>query len=202
MNSKPLLFSFRRCPYAIRARMTLHYSKIIVDTIEVDLKNKPSSLLAISPKGTVPVLQLPDQVIDESRAIMTWALGIEDPKQWLGQNMHENQLINQLINNNDQAFKPLVDKYKYPNKYPDENQDTIRLHLAKELKKLDQQLQQANYLAAKRVTIADIAIMPFVRQAYKVQDNWFMQLGLTALSNWLEHLVSKQYFIAAMQKLT
>ena len=118
----PVLYSFRRCPYAMRARMALLYSSINLELREVLLKDKPSSMLDISAKGTVPVLLLPDSnVLDQSRDIMHWALAIDDPQQWLNEEMLES--INQLIDYNDNQFKTHLDHYKYWERYPAESQE-------------------------------------------------------------------------------
>ena len=112
----PVLYSFRRCPYAMRARLAIQVADIQVELREVVLKNKPAELLAASPKGTVPVLVLPDgQVVDESRDIMLWALEQNDPQNWL----QNSSLANQLIDANDVEFKPNLDGYKYADRYPE-----------------------------------------------------------------------------------
>ena len=124
MPDLPVLYSFRRCPYAIRARLALRISGLPLELREVSLKSKPPEMLALSAKGTVPVLVLPDGlVIDESLDIMRWALSQNDPEAWLSHGPLNDMLA--LIAINDGKFKHALDRYKYPNRYPQEsNGDT------------------------------------------------------------------------------
>ena len=125
--SLPLLYSFRRCPYAIRARMALFNSDIQIDIHEVSLKNKPRAMLELSSKGTVPVLVVDDQVIDESLDIMLWALNINDPDGWYADYSEaEKSHAMQLITQNDEEFKGWLDKYKYADRHPEFSQDYYR----------------------------------------------------------------------------
>ena len=125
--SLPLLYSFRRCPYAIRARMALFNSDIQIDIHEVSLKNKPRAMLELSSKGTVPMLVVDDQVIDESLDIMLWALNINDPDGWYADYSEaEKSHAMQLITQNDEEFKGWLDKYKYADRHPEFSQDYYR----------------------------------------------------------------------------
>ena len=126
-NKKPLLYTFRRCPYAIRARLAIKVSGIKVDKCEVDLRNKPKALLDCSPKGTVPVLQFSDRsVIEESLDIMQWALGINDPEEWMDGSNGPSAKILALISYNDGPFKTALDRYKYAVRFPEHPAATYR----------------------------------------------------------------------------
>lgn len=123
----PILYSFRRCPYAIRARLAIKVSSINIELREVQLSNKPKELLECSPKGTVPVLQLPDgAVIDESYDIMLWALKQHDPQKWLPKNLDDLLEMDRLINFNDGEFKQHLDHYKYADRFPQQSMDNYR----------------------------------------------------------------------------
>ncbi|NQY44211.1 MAG: glutathione S-transferase N-terminal domain-containing protein, partial [Legionellales bacterium] len=151
-----LLYSFRRCPYAIRARMSLIYSKISFEIIEVDLKNKPKELIKISPKGTVPVLQTSQgEIIDESLDIIHWALKISDPNQWAPQNALEEKNCQELISVNDNHFKYFLDRFKYPNRY--EKETNAKDKVEEFLYKLNNLLTSNQFLITDRITITDVA---------------------------------------------
>jgi len=196
----PVLYSFRRCPYAMRARMALLYSSINLELREVLLKDKPSSMLDISAKGTVPVLLLPDaQVLDQSRDIMHWALAIDDPQQWLNDELLES--INQLIDYNDKQFKTHLDNYKYWERYPAESQEFYRAQGEIFLNMLEEHLGCHRYLLADRISMADIALFPFIRQFAFVDKNWFDQAPYPKLQIWLQGFLESPLFLATMKKL-
>ncbi len=114
----PILYSFRRCPYAMRARMAIAASGQTCALREVVLRNKPPEMIAVSPKGTVPVLVLPDErVIEESLEIMHWALGRNDPQGWLAPLNDDRDALDAMIAENDGPFKDALDRYKYPTRY-------------------------------------------------------------------------------------
>ncbi|SFL18419.1 Glutathione S-transferase [Nitrosomonas aestuarii] len=198
---KPLLYTFRRCPYAIRARMAIRISGIAVDMQEVKLRDKPDALLACSPKGTVPVLQLTDgRVIDESLDIMLWALSVNDPQQWLD---HPNGLSDEamgLITQNDEPFKKALDYYKYSVRFPEHSEQYYREQAEFHLADLDMRLRKNNYLMGNRLTLSDMAIFPFIRQFANVDKNWFYASQYTRLIQWLDARVSSDLFTAVMQK--
>ncbi len=203
MNSvMPILYSFRRCPYAIRARMAIRYSGIRVEIREVILSEKPRSMLAVSAKGTVPVLVLSDgTVIDESNDIMLWALAINDPDQWLMQeNKDTLRVINQLINENDCSFKLKLDKYKYHDKHAQQPLEFYRAQGEGFLTKLEQRLAHSHYLMSNRISVADIAIFPFVRQFALVNETWFYQTPYIKLQAWLNALLQSPLFTEIMNK--
>lgn len=198
----PVLYSFRRCPYAMRARMALRYSGIQVDIHEVSLKDKPEAMLQISPKGTVPVLALPNgEVLDESLDIMRWALAQHDPDDWLmtGETA-SGQEAEALIANNDGAFKQTLDRYKYAPRFPEHPAEFYRAQGEVFLQALELRLSKTHYLCRERCSLADIAIFPFVRQLVSVDDAWFKQAPYPALANWLKQLVESRLFISIMEK--
>jgi glutathione S-transferase len=197
-NDRYYLYSFRRCPYAMRARMALFYSGIQVDIEEVDFKNKPARLLEMSPKGTVPVLCLHDgSVIDESLDIINWALNENDPEGWLDTDAAETQ---RLIQKNDGTFKKALDRYKYPNRYPDEDCSNARATGQKFLEDLNHRLTENSWLMGVRKTKADIAIFPFIRQFANTDREWFDALPLKALQNWLQKNLDSDLFQTIMKK--
>ncbi|MES2071731.1 MAG: glutathione S-transferase [Pseudomonadota bacterium] len=202
--SLPILYSFRRCPYAIRARLALKYATIPVEVREVALRSKPAAMLALSPKATVPVLQLPDgAVIDQSIDIMRWALAQHDAAGWLPDADSDTAATaGQLIEVNDGPFKALLDRYKYAGRYPEFTAETYRDHaVALQIAPLDERLQQAPYLLGRRISLADIALFPFVRQFAHVDPDWFNASPYRALNAWLDGLLESPLFHAVMPKL-
>jgi glutathione S-transferase len=193
----PILYSYRRCPYAMRARMALHYSGIEVEIREIALRQKPAAMLAASPKGTVPVLVLPDgTVIDESLDIMRWALAQHDPQAWLNDAARSEVLIAE----NDGSFKQALDRYKYAERFPEHPQQTYRAQGEHFLSQLEIQLQQHAHLLGAEPRLADIAIFPFVRQFAAVDPMWWEASPYPALRGWLAHWVESALFDSIMQK--
>jgi glutathione S-transferase len=194
VSQPPILYSFRRCPYAMRARMALWISAQTCDLREVKLANKPPELIAASAKATVPVLQLDDgKIIDESLAIMRWTLGQSDPEGWLG---GDNQA---LITQNDGSFKHHLDRYKYPSRY---EEDTIDHRAAglEFLQELDAILANQPQLSGSHRGLADIALFPFIRQFANTDRSWFDALDLPHLQSWLEEHLASQLFQKVMKK--
>ena len=195
------LYSFRRCPYAMRARMALRYAGVAVNIVEVSLKAKPAEMLALSSKGTVPVLSVDGQVIDESLAIMHWALAQNDPQDWLlkddpvGQ-----QLITELIEENDQVFKVHLNRYKYAERYPEQPMTVYRTEGEVFLRRLDELLEGRDYLLAEHPSLADVALMPFVRQFAHVDREWFGQSPYHRLQAWLQRFLESELFTDVMRK--
>lgn len=204
----PLLYSFRRCPYAIRARLAVHASGVVVEMREVDLKNKPADMLALSPKGTVPVLRLPDgRVIEESLEVMQWALSVNDPEGWLALDASAHAEANVLIARNDGPFKQWLDRYKYPNRASSRLPDGSSLPAAHHrdaagaiLADLDARLARSAWLLGERMSIADAALAPFVRQFAMVDPAWFATTPWKSLQRWLDTIVGSPRFITVMQK--
>jgi glutathione S-transferase len=197
----PTLYSFRRCPYAMRARMALFYTGCAVEIVEVSLKAKPAELLARSPKGTVPVLVLAEQVIDESLDIMGWALAQHDPDNWLlTHDPSAQSTMAELIAYNDQTFKHHLDRYKYAVRHPEHSQEHYRHLGAVFLQRLEDRLAGSAYLIADHLSLADVALAPFVRQFCYVDPDWFWQSPYPKLQVWLERFLSSPLFIAIMAK--
>ena len=191
------LYSFRRCPYAMRARMALRYSGVPVEIVEVSLKAKPAEMLAISPKGTVPVLNANGQVIDESLEIMRWALAQNDPDDWL---LGGDSRIAGLIEANDQGFKVHLNRYKYAGRYPEQPMEVYRAEGALFLQQLDELLRDRDYLLSDHLSLADVALLPFVRQFAHVDREWFAQTPYVRLQAWLQSFLESELFTAIMKK--
>lgn len=200
MTSKlPVLYSFRRCPYAIRARLALNYSQIQVELREVELKNKPPQMLAISPKGTVPVLQLNNgDIIEESLEIIYWALAQHDPQQWLTKNNQSK--IKDLISKNDGQFKYYLDRYKYADRFPEFSEKFYRQKGEVFLLELEQLLKSHKYLLQDSPSLADMALFPFIRQFANVDNTWFWKADYPKLQEWLQGLLDSELFIKVMEK--
>lgn len=193
--SSDILYSFRRCPYAMRARMAIAVSGIKVELREVVLRDKPQALLELSPKATVPVLQTNEgTIIDESLDIMHWALQQSDPENWLANIDHD------LITNNDGDFKYWLDRYKYADRYPKQSEQFYRQQGEKTLFRLEQCLIKTRYLSSQSITLTDIALFPFIRQFAFVDINWFEQTPYPNLQNWLNTFITCPLFIRVMKK--
>ena len=198
----PVLYSFRRCPYAIRARLALRYAGVRVGLREVVLKDKPTEMVDGSPKATVPVLVLDEggeqqEIIDESFDIMLWALAQNDPDAWLDVDA---ELLRQLIDANDKQFKPWLDRYKYPNHYDDLQAGESRDHCEEFLRSLEQRLQAHTYLCGDRVSLVDMSIYPFVRQFVSVDREWFNNSRYVELRRWLQAFLDSPLFASVMDK--
>lgn len=195
--SDAVLYSFRRCPYAMRARMALRYSGVAVQIIEVSLKAKPAEMLALSPKGTVPVLSVDGRVIDESLAIMRWALAQNDPEGWL---LGDDRATQALIEENDQGFKHQLNRYKYAERYPEYPMEHYRAEGEVFLMRLEGLLAEREYLLAGHLSLADVALAPFVRQFAHVDREWFGRAPYPRLQDWLQRFLESPLFIAVMAK--
>jgi len=199
--SRATLYSFRRCPYAMRARMALRYSAVELDIVEVSLKAKPPEMLALSSKGTVPVLQVEGRVIDESLDIMAWALARHDPQDWrLLENPAGQALTAALIEENDQVFKLHLNRYKYPERHPGQSMEHYRAEGEVFLGRLEQLLETRPFLAADHQSLADVALLPFVRQFAHVDRQWFAQAPYPRLQDWLRRFLESELFVAIMAK--
>jgi glutathione S-transferase len=194
----PILYSYRRCPYAMRARMALWAAKIQVEVREVSLRDKPAQLLQISPKGTVPVLQLPDStVLEQSLDIMWWALTQHDPQGWLNT---DRDAAAHLITINDGDFKKALDRYKYPERYPEQAQSFYRQQGEQFLQLLETALQQHRFVLDESASMADVAIFPFIRQFAAVDAEWFAGSAYPQLRAWLNGWLESALFAQIMQK--
>ena len=193
----PILYSFRRCPYAIRARLALACSGIPVELREVKLSDMPAEMLQLSPKATVPVLVLHDgQVIDESLDVMIWSLSQSDPEHWLD----IDETSAQLIRRNDEEFKPLLDCYKYADRHPRFSLLEHRARAEVFLRELNRLLSPGPYLSGNRCRLTDVAIFPFIRQFAGVDASWFERCEYTAVRNWLNTILGSDLFQRIMKK--
>jgi glutathione S-transferase len=195
VSDLPVLYSFRRCPYAIRARLALLASETCCAIREIKLSAKPTELIAVSPKATVPVLVLPDgRVIDQSLDIMRWALARHDPSDWL------NRVDEALIETNDGPFKHHLDRAKYPDRYGED----AALHweaCIELLGPVERRLTCSPYLCATEPGLTDAAILPFVRQLASVDRDGFHALPMPHLRGWLDRFLVSPLFDAAMRRL-
>lgn len=198
----PILYSFRRCPYAMRARLALAQSQVQCELREVVLKDKPAQLVKLSPKATVPVLHIPDdKVIDESIDIVFWALSQHDPDGWYqGLDSEQHQAALDLIENNDGEFKYFLDRYKYADRYPEQEQAYYREQGEKTLARLEALLAQNGCLLAESWTLADMALLPFIRQFAFVDKAWFDQSPYPHLKAWLQDFLDSALFNSIMPK--
>ena len=195
--SEALLYSFRRCPYAMRARMALRYAGVPVQIVEVSLKAKPADMLALSPKVTVPVLSVDGRVIEESLEIMLWALAQHDPDDWL---LKGDPRVLQLIAENDQAFKHHLNRYKYAERYPELPMEHYRAEGEVFLRALEALLADRAFLLAEHLSLADVALAPFVRQFAHVDREWFASAPYPRLQAWLQRFLESALFVAVMAK--
>lgn len=199
MNKPHILYSFRRCPYAMRARLAIVSAQLEVELREVELRNKPESLLLISPKETVPVLVLNNgQVLDESLDIMSWALQQNDPEHWLETDWLKD--TETLIQWNDGEFKYYLDRYKYADRHPDFSAIEYRRQAEQFLAELEKRLYQNTYLCGNHFSLADAVILPFIRQFTAVDSVWFESKPYPLIQQWLNKFVASNRFIAVMTK--
>ncbi len=191
----PILYSFRRCPYAMRARLALLASGCVCEIREVKLSAKPAELIAASPKATVPVLVLQDgHVIDQSLGVMHWALAQGDPEQW------QDRDDGALIAANDGPFKAHLDRYKYPERHTSDPAEH-RQAGAGMLATLEARLAEHRYLSGGDIGLTDAAILPFVRQFAETDRAWFDALPLPRVQAWLAEFLASPLFAAAMVRL-
>lgn len=198
LDHVPILYSFRRCPYAIRARLALATTQHPVLLREVKLAEKPQALLHVSPKGTVPVLVTrAGCVLEESLDIMGWALSLLDPTHpWRA----GTSLEDPLLERNDDEFKHWLDRYKYADRYPEHSAEYYRSHAEVFLGSLERRLAYAPWLSGEYGGALDAAIMPFVRQFATVDRQWFEQTPYPALQRWLQRWLRSPLFIGVMDK--
>ena len=202
-DTQPTLYSFRRCPYAMRARLGLQSAGIACWLREVVLRDKPAEMLRYSPKGTVPVLVLPGgAVIDESLEIMLWALDQSDPEGWLRPKQGGLADMLALIGENDGHFKHHLDRYKYPDRYDGAVAERHRAGGLAFLRVLNDRLAAQGQLFGPQATLGDMAIIPFVRQFANTDRAWFDALDLPALQTWLADHLNSARFEQIMRKYT
>ncbi len=200
--TRPVLYSFRRCPYAMRARLALQISRQECEIREVVLRDKPPSLLENSPKGTVPVLLLPNGgVVDESLDVMLWALGENDSDSWLSPPTASLKEMLTLIERTESEFKFHLDRYKYTNRHPGAVSAEHRGAASVFLMELEERLSESAWLFGNHLSLADAAIAPFVRQFANTDRNWFDGQNWPALRSWLDDFLASALFGAIMDKL-
>ena len=199
--AQPVLYSFRRCPYAMRARMAVLASGETVELREVVLRDKPAAMLAASAKGTVPVLVLGDGcVIDESLDVMLWALERSDPARWLVPECGGQMDMLALIAACDAEFKPQLDGYKYASKDAPEARLAARERACSFLDRQERRMVDGAYLFGSRPALGDVAIFPFVRQFAFVDRDWFSAAGPPQLARWLDGFLQDRAFLDVMGK--
>ncbi len=198
----PFLWSFRRCPYAIRARMALHAAQVNYEIREIALRDKPRAMLAHSSKGTVPILVVPQAeaaplVIDESVDIMRWALQQNDPTRLLTGDDGAESLWTTWVD----LFKPLLDDYKYKKREMTEPQRSVVVSGCHQALAQVEVALSAGFLLGERVSIADIAVFPFVRQFHFVEPKQLEQWNLKTTLTWLQSFLDSEEFACVMQKV-
>ena len=195
----PILYSFRRCPYAMRARMVLLHSKIQCEIREIKLSNKPKEMLAISPKGTVPVLILENgDILDESLGVMLWAIEQGNLRNLFNSGKKE---ILDLIKINDGEFKDAIDRYKYSSLYPEKPMIEYRKMGELFLKKIESCLEKNKFIFGKNISLADLAIFPFIRQFCRVDIDWFNSSLFKKIKEWTLFFEGSENFIDIMRKI-
>lgn len=196
MAHHPILWTFRRCPYAIRARLALASSRVTVELREIVLRDKPEAFLQTSQSGTVPTLRLPDKVIDESLEIMVWALQQNDPQRLLDMPQEGWDLIRV----SDGPFKAALDHTKYATRYPDLDAKEERRKAASYLLSLDERLVGQAWLFGDRPSLADLALLPFVRQFAFIDRAWFDVQEWPNITAWLDQFLDSEVFSLVMRK--
>ena len=202
INKYPTLYSFRRCPYAMRARLALRLCKIECIIREISLKAKNSEFLQVSPKGTVPVLILPNgKVLEESLDIINWSLEQNDPNKLKANDKVTKKINDKYIQLFDKDFKFHLDRYKYSSRYNISNSEIHRNKALKLLTEINAMLEGKDYIGGQRMSLLDISILPFVRQ-YRIADiNWFdNHLGLRNINNWVNIFLNTEILASVMTK--
>ncbi len=198
-NNLPILYSFRRCPYAMRARMAIHISGQKCELREVLLRDKPPSMLEYSAKGTVPVLILQDgKVIDESLDVIDWALNLNDPDDW--QRSKDKEKTKELIKINDGEFKYHLDRYKYSKRYENEDPEFHRKKCLKFIESINNELNNSEYIFDDNISYADIVLLPFIRQFRIADIEWFDSLPYDNLKKWLSSFLDSSLLNSIMKK--
>ena len=197
----PILYSFRRCPYAMRARLAIKASGLIVEIREVELKNKPKEFLNISPKATVPIVCISSkQIIEESLDIMEWALKINDPLKLLKNEKLNRIEIHSILNKLENEFKQNLDRYKYSSRFDLPNPKLYRDKNLQTLNEFNNLLQNNKGICSSQLSLLDYAVFPFIRQFRNVNSVWFDSLELKFLQTWLYELIDSDEFSSIMKK--
>ena len=196
----PILYSFVRCPYAMRARMALKLTEIKCEIREVRLNNKPKHMIDMSPKGTVPVLVLENNIIDESNEIIDWALSFNNV---FDGNLDEDQkdLTSRLIELFDSKFKYNLDRYKYATRYENIDINKHKMECLKILINLEDLISKDEWFLGKRINKLDISILPFIRQFRIADTDWFdKQNQITGIQRILTNFLDSKLFKDIMFK--
>ena len=217
----PILYSLRNCPYAMRARIAIFKSHQVVALRDVVLTNKPAAMILASPKGTVPILVLDEinpsaddksaggqsNVIDESLDVMLWALNESDPHDLLhcrkNADVEPNNVLVEmmaLITNFDVEFKARLEAYKCAKRYHETNISECREACEQYIKMLESRLTQHDYLFSARESLADIALLPFIRQFARIERQWYLQAPYPQLKKWLNRYLQSPMFTKVMAK--
>ena len=197
----PILYSFRRCPYAMRARLAIKASGLIVEIREVELKNKPKEFLNVSPKATVPIVCISSkQIIEESLDIMEWALKINDPLKLLKNEKLNRIEIHSILNKLENEFKQNLDRYKYSSRFDLPNPKLYRDKNLQTLNEFNNLLQNNKGICSSNLSLLDYAVFPFIRQFRNVNSVWFDSLELKFLQTWLYELIDSDEFSSIMKK--
>ena len=195
VKETPILYSFRRCPYAIRARLALSSANIKVEIREVVLREKPKEFIEVSASKTVPCLVTEEKVIDESLDIMLWALNQNDPETWLDMPKEGFEIIDMI----EKKFKPYLDKTKYSSRYPKADFEENRMRATYLLKDLDS-FQKGKYFFGNKISLCDVAVFPFVRQFAFININWFNAISWKNLNDWLNYFLESEMFVSSQKK--
>tara|TARA_R110001583_G_scaffold3967_7_gene23912 strand:- start:4845 stop:5528 length:684 start_codon:yes stop_codon:yes gene_type:complete len=198
----PVLYSLRNCPYAMRARIAIFKAKQIVMLRDIVLSNKPKEMLAASPKATVPVLVLANgTVVEESLAIMLWALNETDPDDLLqSQNEHELSIMLNLIKSFDYDFKVCLEQYKCAKRYRESNIIECRVECEQFIQTLENRLSRHDFLISNTESLADIALLPFIRQFARIERQWYLQSPYPKVRQWLNNYLQSPMFTKVMAK--
>jgi glutathione S-transferase len=200
MNT-PVLYSYHRCPYCMRAHMALFNSGIKVELREVDINNMPEEAASISPKATVPILVFNDGTfIDESWDIVKWALAQNDPDNWLGKDNAYLLDAEMLVETNDFSFKEDLDHYKDSDHYPQQRDQDYRQACEEFLLELEDMLSDSQYLLSDAMSLADIGVFPFILQFSQVDKEWFVQSPYPRVQHWLNRIIGSSLFQHIFQK--
>lgn len=195
-DERPILWSFRRCPYAMRARLAVQSSGVVVELREILLKDKPAAFLETSASATVPALKHGELIIDESFDVMQWALAQSDPEAWLDMPEGWEAIVTEC----DGPFKTALDHTKYAVRFPDRDETEEREKAAVFLRKLDTMLADKRFLYGDWATLADMAVLPFVRQFANTDRAWFDAQDWPHLIRWLDAFLDSTAFASIMTK--
>lgn len=195
----PILYSLRHCPFAMRARLAIFKSQQAVELRDVKLTNKPAAMLAASPKGTVPILVVSaSHIIDESLDVMLWSLGQSDPDNLLLSSIVELSDLLAFIDIYDSEFKPCIERYKCAKRYHEANLEACRNDCEVYIQNLEQRLSKHDFILGEHESLADIAILPFIRQFAKVERQWYVKSSYRNVKRWLNNYLQSALFNKVM----